>query len=173
MELLIQVALIILPAGAVLFTTYFFLKKQGENEVQNLQFDLKRERQNFFLPTRFESYQRTLLLMERIHPNSLVMRLHNPALPSNAFLSELLKAIREEYDHNVAQQLFISTEGWKMVKDSKEETIKILNLAGRQMPVSAMATDLAAKIFEIVGEVGTLPTEITIDYLKKEFQSLL
>jgi hypothetical protein len=32
--------------------------------------------------------------------------------------------------------------------------------------------DLSQKIFEVVAEVGQLPTEITIEYLKKELQDL-
>ena len=59
-----------------------------------------------------------------------------------------------------------------MVKKSKEETIKIINLAGRQMDATSMALDLAGKIFEIAAEVGTLPTEITVDILKQEVQGL-
>jgi len=172
MDILLQLALIILPAGGIFLTVSLFLKRQSEKEVRNLQIELRKERQNFFLPSRVESYQRAVLLLERIHPNSLVMRLHNPILTAKMFQSDLLKAIREEYDHNVAQQIFVSLNGWKMVKDSKEETIKIINLAGNQMGPIASSTDLAGKIFEIVGEVGTLPTEIAVDYLKKELQEL-
>ncbi|MBI1835738.1 MAG: hypothetical protein HYR91_00580 [Flavobacteriia bacterium] len=172
MEIILNIALVILPAGAVLYTTYLFLKKQSEKEIIHLNSELKKERQNFFLPSRVESYQRAVLLMERIHPNSLVMRLHNPGLPAQMFQAELLKAIREEYDHNVAQQIFISLPGWEMVRNSKEETIKIINLAGKQMTPISMSSDLAAKIFEIIAEVGQLPSEIAVDYLKKELQQL-
>jgi hypothetical protein len=59
-----------------------------------------------------------------------------------------------------------------MVKNAKEETIRILNLAGSQMQESSMGLELSGKIFEIVAEVGTLPTDITVDYLKKEFQEM-
>lgn len=172
MDFILQLALITIPAGAVLYTSMQFLKKQNEKEFIHLNNDLKKERQNFFLPSRVESYQRAVLLMERIHPNSIVMRLHNPALPAKMFQSELLKAIREEYDHNVAQQIFISLQGWEMVRNSKEETIKIINLAGSQMDVTSKSSDLAAKIFEIVAEVGKMPTEIAVDYLKTELQKL-
>jgi hypothetical protein len=113
-----------------------------------------------------------VLFMERIHPNSLVMRLHNPGLPAKMLQAEFLKAIREEYDHNVAQQLFISPQGWSMVKNSKEETIKIINIAGNQMLATSTGMDLSAKIFEIVAEIGQLPTEITVEFLKKELQEL-
>ncbi len=171
-DLFLHIVLIILPAGGIFLTVVLFLKKQGEKEVRHLQIELRKERQNFFLPSRLESYQRAVLLMERINPNSLVMRLHNPGLPAKAFQAELLKAIREEFDHNVAQQIFISIPAWKMVKSSKEETIKIINLAGKQMESVATSTQLAAKIFEIVNEIGNTPTDITVEYLKKELQEL-
>ena len=172
MEILAQIALIVLPAGAVLFTVVLFLRKQSEKDLRNMQIELKKERQSFFLPNRVEAYQRAVLLMERISPNSLVMRLHNPGLPAKMMQSELLKAIREEYDHNVAQQIFISPKAWEMVRNSKEETIKIINIAGNQMLATSTGMDLSAKIFEIVSEVGQLPTEITVEYLKKELQEL-
>ncbi len=172
MDVVLQIALIIFPAGAVLLTTIFFLRKESSQELRSMQIEMKKQRQEFFLPNRVESYQRAVLLMERIHPNSLVMRLHNPGLPARALQAEFLQAIRDEYDHNVAQQLFVSIQGWQMVKNSKEETVKIINLAGNQMSAAATGMDLSAKIFEIVAEIGQLPTEITVDYLKRELQEL-
>jgi hypothetical protein len=176
MEIILQLALIIIPSGGIFLTVVLFLKRQNEKEVKNFQLELqsqlKKERQKYFLPNRVEAYQRAVLFMERISPNSLVMRLHNPGLPAKALQADLLKAIREEYDHNVAQQLFISPQAWEMVKSSKEETIKIINIAGNLMQATSMGLDLSSKIFEISAEVGKLPTEITIDYLKKELQEL-
>ena len=172
MDVVLQIALIIFPAGAVLLTTVFFLRKETNKEVRIAQIELKKQRQEYFLQNRVEAYQRALLLMERIHPGSLVMRLHNAGLPAKALQAEFLKAIRKEYDHNVAQQLFISPLAWQMVKDSKEETIKIINIAGNQMQATSTGIDLSSKIFEIVAEIGQLPTEITVEYLKKELQEL-
>ncbi len=83
-----------------------------------------------------------------------------------------MKAIRDEFDHNVAQQLFVSPALWDMVKNSKEETVKIINIAGRQLAPTAMSTDLAAKIFELVAEIGELPSEITVKALKEDLQRL-
>lgn len=172
MDVVLQIALILIPAGAVLLTTIYFLRRETSQEVRSMQIELKKQRQEFFLPSRVEAYQRAILLMERIHPNSLVMRLQNPGLPAKALQVDFLKAIREEYDHNVAQQMFISPQGWQMVKNSKEETIKIINIAGNQMQATSTGLDLSAKIFEIVAEVGQLPSEITVEYLKKELQEL-
>lgn len=171
-QIILNIFLALIPAAAVVITVWFFLKQQLTKDSRNLQFELKKERQTFFLPLRVEAYQRGALLMERIHPGSLVMRLHNPGEPAKKFQSDILQAIRSEYDHNVAQQLYISPQIWQMLKNSKEETIKIINIAGNQMHATSTSTDLAGKIFEIIAEVGTLPTEITIEALKKELQDL-
>lgn len=166
------VLLAVIPCVACIAIVYFFLKKNTESKVAEMSVQLKVERQKFFLPNRVDAYQRVVLLMERISPNNLVMRLHNPGLPAKALQAEFLKAIREEYDHNVAQQLFISTQGWDLIKNSKEETIKIINIAGGQMSETSTGMDLSAKIFEVVAEVGELPTEIASKFLKDELQRL-
>lgn len=172
MDLLAQIIIALLPAAAVVIVVYVMLKKSGEKEIATLSLQLKKERQQFFLEPRVEAYQRIVLLLERINPHNLVMRLHNPKSSAVAFQSELLQNIRNEYDHNVAQQIFISPQGWEMVKKSKEETIKIINIAAKQMDEKATATDLSSKIFELVAELEELPTDITIQQLKQELQRL-
>ena len=172
MGIVLPILVALISGGGVLLMAYLFLKKSGEKELRVAQIELKKERQKHFLPMRVDAYQRAALLMERIHPGSLVMRLHNPGLPARKLQADILQGIREEYDHNVSQQLFISPQAWEMVRNSKEETIKIINLAGNQMEATSLSTDLAAKIFEIVAEVGKLPTEITVEYLRKELQEL-
>jgi hypothetical protein len=172
MNTLLIILLGLIPVAAVLVITFLFLKKEGQKEKYNLQLELKKQRQEFFLPSRLEAYQRAILLLERIHPNSLVMRLHNPGMPAKMLQGEFLKAIREEYDHNVAQQLFISPLGWKMVRDAKEETIKIINIAGNQLEATATGMELSSKILELVAEIGELPNEIVVEQLKSELQGL-
>lgn len=172
MDIVLQLALIILPAGGVLLTAIYFLRKGSSDEMRALNFELKKQRQEFFLPNRVDAYQRIVLLMERIHPNSLVMRLHNPGLPAAAMQAKLLESIRAEFEHNIAQQIYVSPQVWEIVRRAKDETMKIINLAGNQMGPTSVGMDLASKIFEIVGEVGTLPTEIAVEALKKEMQEL-
>lgn len=172
LQTILPILLVAITTFAMLAMAWIFFKRNNDKELTNLQFQLKKERQKHFLPMRVDAYQRAVLLMERIAPGNVVMRLHNPALPAKMLQAEILKAIREEYDHNVSQQLFVSPQGWEMVRNSKEETIKIINIAGNQMSVTSTGTDFAAKVFEIVAEIGKLPTEITVDYLKKELQEL-
>jgi len=171
-QIVFQIALILVPAGAVLLTAVYFMRRESEKELRNAQIELRKERQKFFLPNRVDAYQRIILLMERIHPNSLVMRNNNPGMPAAAMQVKLLEAIRSEYEHNIAQQMFISQPTWELVKKSKDETVKIIHLAGQQLDATATAMDLSAKIFEIVGEIGELPSDIAVKALKEEVQAL-
>ena len=157
---------------SIIIIVYLFLKRQSQKEQVYLEVELKKQRQEFFLPNRVDAYERAILLMERLHPNSLVMRLNNPSLPAKIMYAEFLKTIREEFDHNITQQLFISPIAWKLLRDSKEELVKLINLAASQLPENATAIDLSAKIFELVAQLEKLPSEVATEFLKIEFQEL-
>jgi hypothetical protein len=111
--------------------------------------------------------------MERIHPNSLIMRTHNPSLNAKLFQVELVKSVRNEFEHNVTQQIFINPSTWGIMKSSKEEVIKLIHMAGSQMDEKATSIQLSGKIMEIVVQLDQFPTEIAVDALKKEFQELI
>ena len=172
MDIVFQIALILIPAGLVLVTAVFMLKKIAERDVRNLNIEMKRDRQKHLLPLRLDAYQRLVLFCERINPNALVMRMHNPGLPAMVFQQKLLQAIREEYDHNVAQQIFISAEAWDVVSRAKEETIKMINMAGKDCSQTAIADELAQKIFEIGSQLEAFPTDIAVKGLKQELHKM-
>ena len=157
---------------SIIIIVFLFLKRQSQKEQVYLEVELKKQRQEFFLPNRVDAYERAILLMERLHPNSLVMRLNNPSLPAKIMQAEFLKTIREEFDHNITQQLFISPIAWKLIRDSKEELVKLINLAASQVQENATAIELSAKIFELVAQLEKLPSEVATEFLKKEFQEL-
>jgi hypothetical protein len=85
----------------------------------------------------------------------------------------LLKALRDEYDHNVAQQLFISEGSWKLLKTAKEETARLISLVTEQLPEGASSVDFCSSLITKTAEVNPLPSEIAIEALKAEFQRLL
>ncbi len=170
---------IIVPTLSLSIILVYVLKSQQQKVETPLQVAPSKpivsntnENTKFFLPHRVEAYQRIILFMERISPNSLVMRKFNNNMKSKELQGELLSTIRSEFEHNIAQQIFISPQGWKMVKESKEEIIKIINLASSQIDENGNALDLSQKIFEIASQIEKLPTEITNEFLINELQKL-
>jgi glucan phosphorylase len=100
------------------------------------------------------------------------MRAHNPSLNATLFQAELVKAVRSEFEHNLAQQIFISAGTWEIIRNSKDEVIKLIHMAGSQMNEKSTSTDLSEKIFEIIAQLEEFPTSIAVKIVKKEFQEL-
>jgi hypothetical protein len=86
--------------------------------------------------------------------------------------SELLKTIRNEFDHNIAQQLYVTNKSWDSLKTAKEETIKTINIAASHVSDTAPAMELVNVLFDIITKVERLPTEIATDMLKMEARQL-
>ena len=162
----------IISFGGLILIVFRFLKMQTSKNVTKLKTELHKQRQEFFLPSRLDAYERSVLLLERIHPTSLIMRVHNPSLNATLFQAELVKVVRSEFEHNLAQQIFISTSTWDIIRNSKDEVIKLIHMAGSQMNEKSTSTDLSEKIFEIVAQLEEFPTSIAVKIVKKEFQEL-
>ncbi|MFI5164044.1 MAG: hypothetical protein ACHQHP_02230, partial [Bacteroidia bacterium] len=120
-------------------------------------------------PLRIQAYERMILFLERISPSNMVMRLHQSGMTSHMLHAELLKTIRSEYEHNMSQQIYLSIGVWEMIKTAKEETAKLINLTANKMNESASGLDFGETLIQISSQLKKLPTEVAIEYLKKEF----
>lgn len=120
-----------------------------------------------------QAAERFTLYLERISPDRLVMRLHQSGMTSKMLQNEITKSIREEFDHNLSQQVYVSEGAWELIKNAKEEITKFISATGDSMSEKSSGIDLSRKIFEAASKVETLPNEIALRYLRKETRSLL
>jgi hypothetical protein len=172
MEYLFYLVLVLVPSAMVFGVAYYFLNKVNTDKALAHTAELRKDRQSHILPMKVEAYQRLILFLERIHPNSIVMRLHNPTKNATLMQHELLEHIRSEFEHNIAQQMFVSPKAWDMVKRAKDDVTQLVHISGKQMDVSSSATDLSSKLFELTAQVDPFPTDIATRFLKEEFQSM-
>jgi predicted AlkP superfamily phosphohydrolase/phosphomutase len=98
--------------------------------------------------------------------------LNNPGFSARDFQKILLDEIRNEYNHNVSQQVYMGEEVWSQVKNAKEDLIILINEAATRLAPDATSIDLSKKIFEMamdkqVDLIGHALTE-----LKKEIQQI-
>jgi replication fork clamp-binding protein CrfC len=84
----------------------------------------------------------------------------------------LLKDIRAEYNHNLSQQLYLSNDAWILVRNAKEELIKLINLCYGQVKPDDKAMELTRVIINTLMQSEKSPTEPAIRYVKEEAQNL-
>ena len=168
MEDLLDIAKYILPSLVVFGASYYVMKLFLENESRKRILNIKLENAKLITPIRLQAYERIILFLERITPSNLIMRLYRKDIASYEFQSLLLQNIRPEYEHNLSQQIYVSEQSWDLVKNSKEEIIKIINTASTSVEDNATSTELSHAIIQKTLEINEMPTHKAINLIKKE-----
>lgn len=173
---LFQVLLVVLPS-VVVFLTAFHLIRQflggRATEANNLRLaDIKKEDHRQILPTRLQAYERLTLFMERIKPGSLVLRVHKSNMTSRMLQTELTATIREEFEHNITQQIYVSDRAWQKVRQAKEETIRIINIAYQHTGDDTSGTVLSQQIFETISKLTHTPSDEAQLVIREEVRRL-
>jgi hypothetical protein len=88
------------------------------------------------------------------------------------FQHVLLSEIREEYNHNLSQQVYMSDEAWEHIRSAVEETIAAVNQAADDMSDDARSIDLAKRIFEIIMHQEVEPTNRALRFVKNEIRQI-
>jgi hypothetical protein len=161
----------ILPSLVVLAAAYYLLKLFLDNEQKKRTSEIKMAGYKIITPIRLQAYERLVLFIERISPESLVMRLHKPELSALQMQTALIIAIREEFEHNLSQQVYVSSQAWDLVRSAKEDMIKLINTSATRINDNSFATEFSQKIFELsLGE--KLVTKTALEFLKNEIRQV-
>ena len=113
---------------------------------------IKSENKEITLKIRLQAYERLAIYLERMIPYNLVTRLNQGKYTAEEFWHILLHHIREEFEHNFSQQIYLSNEMWELVKSTKEDLIVKITNAKHSLPEKATSIDLAKKILEIYSD---------------------
>jgi hypothetical protein len=161
----------ILPSLIVFLAVYFVLKKHLDTQLKSQVITGRQGQQGTVLPIRLQAYERMVLLLERITPQNLVMRVANNNLTAGQVHQELLASIRAEFEHNLTQQVYISKGAWEAVKRAKEETIKLINIAASRVNDNSKGVELSKMVLEMSMQIEKMPTQVAIDFMKEEARS--
>ncbi len=162
----------VLPSVVVFLTAFYLIRqflqaRQGERMA-----DQRKDDRRHTLPLRLQAYERLVLFLERIAPGGLVLRVHKSNMTARMLHAELTATIREEYEHNVTQQVYISDKAWARVKQAKEETIRLINIAYEGCPDQAPGTELSQRVFETASRLSHMPSQEAVLVLKEEVRRL-
>jgi hypothetical protein len=170
MEALIEFIKILVPASVVLYGAYLLVRMFIQKEVNLKKLEVRGKSLKTVLPNRLQAYERMALFLERISPQNLLVRLSTAGMTSKEFHQLLLSEIRNEYNHNVAQQVYMSEEVWNLIKNAKEDLILSINDAAGEMNMESTSLDLSRKIFEKSINKQVDPIAHALTELKKEIQ---
>lgn len=166
---------VVLALAAIYIARMYFDYKYDElkKPAQNASPTGRAHTDELTIRLRIQALERFALYLERISPPRLVLRLNRAGIGAKMLQAELLKAIREEFDHNLSQQVYISDGAWQLICNAREETSKLVNLASDQFSEGASGYDLSKRIVEIAGRIEHMPHDVALKYLRAESAQIL
>src|SRR5688572_29521404 len=170
MDALIEFIKILVPASVVLYGAYLLVRMFIQREIDIKKLEIRSRSIETVLPNRLQAFERMALFLERISPQNLLVRLSTTGMTSREFHQLLLTEIRNEYNHNVSQQVYMSDNVWSLVKNAKEDLILSINDAAGEMSMESTSLDLSRKIFEKSINKQVDPIAHALTELKKEIQ---
>ena len=81
--------------------------------------------------------------------------------------------IRHEFEHNLSQQIYISSDAWNLIVSAKDEIIKATGMIAAKLSVDTSAQQTARVILEAIDNSGQmLPNQTALEFLKNEVREL-
>lgn len=171
--LLIVVAAVIVAVAVAGYIFYKVIKKyfdhQRKESMLQMRIDEHKEAVKTIIPIRLQAYERMVLFLERMSPNSLVLRSFKPGMDSTMLQAAMTKAIRDEWEHNLSQQVYLSSESWEKIRGAKDEMINLINSSVVNLPAGVDPSTLAASIFTNIVKTKS-PSDEALEYVKKEIK---
>jgi len=165
---IIDLLKIALPALIVAIAMYYLVKKHYERDYQVRLLELRQKNVEVVLPIRLQAYERVVLLLERITPSNLLLRVSAAGQIAADYHRVLLTEIRNEFNHNMSQQVYMTDQAWQQVKHAREDVVSLINKTYQELPEGARGTDLAKRILETVLATEQDPTVRAISFVKQE-----
>jgi hypothetical protein len=145
--LIIAIAFAALVAGVLVF---LFLKQRREIKAVQAAAAAPTTGDANTRQLQLQAYERLILLTDRIALPNLIQRLNQPGLEARDMQSLLTQAIRQEFEHNITQQMYVSAEAWDAVRNYKEQNLLIVNQVASFLPPEATGIDLNKHLLDLL-----------------------
>jgi hypothetical protein len=129
--------------------------------------ELKSVSYKLIVPLKIQAYERLVLFIERIQFPVLVKRVFHPGISRNDFQFSILQNVQDEFEHNLAQRLYVTESTWQLIVMAKEEVLQNVNAVFNDNPDADIAM-IAQKIASFENPMG----ENAVIHIKNEFNSL-
>ncbi|MBL7717814.1 MAG: hypothetical protein JNL72_03185 [Flavipsychrobacter sp.] len=164
----------VIPGIVVLIATNMVVGRFLNSEFRQKQLAMLSQTQDVTIRLRLQAYERLSLFVERIHPRQLVPRIYQQGMTVTDLQQALIYNINTEFEHNLAQQIYVTRQAWETVRRTKEQEIAMISQIAKNLDPTAPGRDLHVKIVDyILTTPGELPTEIALNLINEEAKRIL
>ena len=126
---IVEIIAYTLPSLITGGVAYLLFNSHFKDQQNTRRWMLQKDNQASTLPVRLQAYERMTLFMERINPSQLMVRVSPLSEDKNDYRNFVIAQIEQEFEHNLAQQIYISERCWSIIVTAKNATIQMIRLA--------------------------------------------
>jgi hypothetical protein len=168
---LIELAFYTIPAIVTGLVAYYLFQSYFNDQQHTRRWLLQRDNQKAALPVKLQAYERLALFLERIHPNKLLIRIAPLSQSKEDYQNLLIHHIDQEFEHNLAQQIYVSNDCWTMITTAKNTIIQNIRKTTLDENIPN-AEKLREQILSNLLD-GQAPSTTALSFLKDEVKSFL
>ena len=165
---LLMLMIEVLALGAIVSLVIYLFNSWIKHRERTWMFALRQDNNKALAPLRISAYERIIVMLERTTPQSMVMRLSVTSSNAAYLHMDLTKALREEFEHNISLQMYVSEECWSKVKRAKDETGELYKVAFTRVQANSTAAEYAREILHLEATVGNSAIREAIMALRME-----
>ena len=169
-ESFLQIVFSVVPSVIVGTIAYYFFKMHTENEEGRRRYLIHKDAQKNAMPLRLQAYERLSLFLERIDPAKLLIRITPQSSNKHDYEDYVIAQVEQEYEHNLTQQIYVSSECWNIITTAKNATIQTIrktNMSDRVDSANKLREVMLTDLFE-----KQSPSSIALAHLKNEVSEL-
>jgi len=156
----------------VVWVAFYLIKPYLDRDEKIQLLEFRKTVSNQSLPLRLQAYERLVLFIERTNPANLLIRMNATSYSAHDLHIIVVEEIRNEYQHNITQQIYVTSRAWGVVKQVKDDTLGIVNNAVKALPPAATGLDLSKLVLGRLSQLEENPYEIGADLLRKDIEQL-
>ena len=145
-EFIWAIVIAVLLAGSLAFLFW----KQRKEAKEGLKENKQRTGNINIKQLQLQAYERLILLADRISLPNLVNRINQPGLNAKEMHLLLTQTIKQEFEHNITQQMYVSPEAWDAIRNFKEQNLLVINQVSSFLPDGASGLDLNKSLLEVL-----------------------
>ena len=170
--LLLDILKLTIAGIGVVYVAFYLLKPYLDKSERLQILELKKASDNQTLPLRLQAYERVVLFVERINPSSLLLRLSGTSYSAAELHMIAVQEVSNEYQHNITQQVYVSSRAWAVVRRLKDDTVNLLNGTLRGLPENATGLDFSRALLTHLSQLEDSPYEMAGSMIRKDLEEL-
>ncbi len=166
----VQILAFTLPSVITATVAYLLFNSHFRDQQNTRKWLVQRDNQKSILPLRLQAYERMTLFLERINPSHLIVRTAPLSDDKFVYQNLVISQIEQEFEHNLAQQIYVSEKCWSVILTAKNATSQMIRIAANNENINSADELREFIISDLLDKIS--PTVIALSFIKKEISEL-